>query len=268
VCREIADAGVHNIVSAGNTGEFFALTDDEVERVHAAAIEGVAGKAVVTAAIGRSLSQAKRTARLAMEAGADAVMSHHPLDPFAAPASQVDYFLALAETVTLPLVAYVRTDTIAVNDLLRLARHPNVAGIKFASTNLALLAECIRQSEADQNVWVCGLAESWAPPFYALGAQGFTSGLVNVLPALSLDILASLRAGDEARTRALINKIAPFEALRTLYNNGANVTVVKEAMALLGRNVGPVRLPGLPRLGEGAHAKLRDIVEDWQQALR
>ena len=129
IVRSIAEAGVHNIVSAGNTGEFFSLTEREVREVQATAIEAGGGSAVVTAAVGRSLAEAVATARAAKAAGADAIMAHHPNDPFAAPQSQAEYFLRLADAVALPLVAYVRTDTLGVANLVRVATHPNVAGV-------------------------------------------------------------------------------------------------------------------------------------------
>jgi 4-hydroxy-tetrahydrodipicolinate synthase len=263
VVADMAIAGVHNIVSAGNTGEFFALTSDEVLRVHEAAIAAVAGRALVTVAVGRSLVEATATARAAKRAGADAIMAHHPLDPFAAPQAQADYFIALAETSELPLVAYVRSDLISASDIARIALHPNVAGVKFATPNLMLLSECIRATQGHPAVWVCGLAEGWAAPFYALGTRGFTSGLVNIDPARSLSIWKALEAGDFATARKLVDIIAPFEAMRTKFNNGANVTVVKEAMILLGRAVGPVRVPGLAALDAADRVRLRGVLADW-----
>jgi 4-hydroxy-tetrahydrodipicolinate synthase len=190
-------------------------------------------------------------------------MVHHPLDPFAAPQSQADYILAIAEALTLPLVAYIRSDAIGVKDLVRVATHPNVAGVKFASSNMMLLAECVRATQGTSANWICGLAEGWAGAFTALGARGFTSGLVNVDPARSLAILAALDGGDLAQARALVAEIAPFEHLRTKHNNGANVTVVKEAMAMTGLAVGPVRSPGLTRLDDADRAALRDLMQRW-----
>jgi 4-hydroxy-tetrahydrodipicolinate synthase len=262
IVADMAGAGVHNIVSAGNTGEFFALTSDEVQRVHEVAIAAVAGRALVTAAIGRSLAEAKATASAAKRAGADAVMAHHPLDPFAAPQAQADYFLALAEASELPLVAYVRSDLISAGDVARVALHPNVAGVKFATANLMLLAECLRTTKGYPAVWVCGLAEGWAAPFYALGTRGFTSGLVNIDPSRSLAIWTALEAGNFAAARGLVDIIAPFEAMRTKFNNGANVTVVKEAMMLLGLPVGPPRVPGLTALDAADRDRLRRVLTE------
>lgn len=263
IVGRIAAAGVHNIVSAGNTAEFFALTPDEVSRVHEAAVAGAAGRALVTAAVGRSLTEAIAMARAAKRAGADAVMVHQPLDPFAAPQAQVDYFLAIAEASELPLVAYVRSEQIGVEDLAHAAAHPNVAGIKFAHGNLMLLAQVLRETQNHPAVFVCGLAESWAVPFYALGARGFTSGLVNVDPQRSLAVWTALEAHDFAAANRLLDAIAPFEAMRTRFNHGANVTVVKEALTLLGVPVGPVRRPGLPALDAADREALRRLLREW-----
>ncbi|MBN9440826.1 dihydrodipicolinate synthase family protein, partial [Bosea sp. (in: a-proteobacteria)] len=154
IVARIAEAGIHNIVSAGNTGEFYPMTTEEVVRSHAVAAEAAAGKALVTAGIGRSLREAVSTGRLAARAGCDAVMVHHPLDPFAAPQSQADYFLAIAEALEIPLVAYVRSDAIGVKDLARVANHPNVAGVKFASSNMMLLADCVRETQGSSANWI------------------------------------------------------------------------------------------------------------------
>jgi len=259
--KGLARARVHNLMAAGNTGEFFTLTMDEVREVHAATAEAAAGKSLVTAAVGRSLTETKALAKDAIAAGADAIMGHHPMDPFAGPSYQANYFLELADFSTVPVIAYVRSDAFSVADFRKLALHPNIAGIKFASQNLMLLSEVIRSNQDAPAIWVCGLAEGWAPAFYAMGARGFTSGLVNVFPERSHAVHQALEAGDYARARSLIDGIAGFEILRTKYNNGANVTVVKEALGMLGTDVGPVRLPGVVALNDEERNILRGIVD-------
>ncbi|MBB2908657.1 dihydrodipicolinate synthase family protein [Agrobacterium pusense] len=259
--KALANAKVHNLMAAGNTGEFFTLTMDEVRKVHAVTIEAAAGKSLVSAAVGRSLTEAKALANDAIAAGADAIMGHHPMDPFAGPSYQAGYFLELADFSTVPVIAYVRSDSFSVADFRRLALHPNIAGIKFASPNLMLLSEVIRSTLDAPAIWVCGLAEGWAPAFYAMGARGFTSGLVNVFPERSHAIHRALENGDFGGARALIDAIAGFEALRTKYNNGANVTVVKEALGMLGNDVGPVRVPGVVSLNGEEREALRAIVD-------
>lgn len=259
--KRLVEAKVHNLMAAGNTGEFFTLTMEEVQGVHAATIEAADGRSLVSAAVGRSLAEAKALASNAISAGADAIMGHHPMDPFAGPSYQANYFLDLADFSTIPVIAYVRSDSFSVADFRRLALHPNIAGIKFASSNLMLLSEVIRATSDAPAIWVCGLAEGWAPAFYAMGAKGFTSGLVNVFPDRSQAIHRALESGNYATARALIDGIAGFEALRTKYHNGANVTVVKEALGMLGTDVGPVRVPGVVALNDEERSLLRGIVD-------
>ena len=263
VIDRIAAAGVHNIVSAGNTGEFYALTLDEVRAVHDGAIEANKSRSLLTAGVGRSLKDAIELGRRAKANGAHALMAHQPLDPFAAPQAQAAYFKAIADGVDLPLVAYVRSDAMGRADLLGIANHPNVVAVKFATPNMMLLAEVVRESGPKTALWVCGLAEGWAAPFYAAGARGFTSGLVNVDPKRSLAIHAALESGDFAKVRELVTTIAAFETMRTKFQNGANVTVVKEAMMQIGYPVGPVRLPGLVALDAEDRAKLSGILQSW-----
>jgi len=263
VIDRIAAAGVHNIVSAGNTGEFYALTLDEVRAVHDGAIEANKNRSLLTAGVGRSLKDAIELGRRAKANGAHALMAHQPLDPFAAPQAQAAYFKAIADGVDLPLVAYVRSDAMNRADLLGIANHPNVVAVKFATPNMMLLAEVVRESGPKTALWVCGLAEGWAAPFYAAGARGFTSGLVNVDPKRSLAIHGALESGDFAKVRELVTTIAAFETMRTKFQNGANVTVVKEAMMQIGYPVGPVRLPGLVALDADDRAKLSGILQSW-----
>ncbi|MDE1991112.1 MAG: dihydrodipicolinate synthase family protein [Rhizobiaceae bacterium] len=265
IVGNIAAAGIHNIVSGGNTGEFYSLTFDEVVRLQAIATEAADGKAAVTAAVGRSIREAVATAKHAKAAGCDGIMVHHPLDPFAAPHAQADYFISIAESTDLPVVAYLRSDAIPLADLTRIATHQNIAGIKFASTNILLFSECVRATAGQDAIWICGLAEGWAASFYALGGRGFTSGLVNVDPQRSLAIWKSLEAGDFAAARTLVATIAEFEKMRTRYNNGANVTVVKEALQIRNFPVGAVRSPGLAALDAADRSRLAGILAGWEE---
>jgi 4-hydroxy-tetrahydrodipicolinate synthase len=263
IAERVAGAGVHGLVAGGNTGEFYTLDSEEIRAVHDAAIAGNAGRAVLIVGVGRALKEAIALGRRAVEQGADAVMVHQPLDPFAAPQAQAAYFVAVAEAMPVPVLAYVRSDALGVADIMAVANHPNVAGVKFATPNLMRLAECIRASGEGTAQWICGLAEGWAPAFYAQGARGFTSGLVNVDPARSLAIHAALEAKRTDEARRLVAEIAAFETMRAKFNNGTNVTVVKSALRLMGYAVGPVRVPGLPELSPEDLAALAGILRGW-----
>jgi 4-hydroxy-tetrahydrodipicolinate synthase len=85
-----------------------------------------------------------------------------------------------------------------------------------------------------------------------------------VAPDRSLAVWNALEAGDYARARAVVESIADFETMRTKYRNGANVTVVKEALQIQGLAVGDVRLPGLPKLETADRKALEKVVAGWE----
>jgi 4-hydroxy-tetrahydrodipicolinate synthase len=84
-----------------------------------------------------------------------------------------------------------------------------------------------------------------------------------VAPQFSLQVHEALMSGDFTAARKIVQKIELFERLRTRYRNGANVTVVKEAMDILGFKVGPVRAPGLARLDKEDRATLEGLLASW-----
>jgi 4-hydroxy-tetrahydrodipicolinate synthase len=262
VDRAVA-AGVHALVANGNTGEFYALTTREAEAMVHAAAEHIRGRVPLIGGVGRSLSDACALARASRAAGAAALMVHQPPDPFVAPRGVVAYVERLAGAAEgLPLLLYLRNDAIGLDAIEALCRVPGVAGVKWACPTPLRLAEAIRRSDPGI-VWIDGLAEPWAPPFFAVGARGFTSGLINVWPAQSVAIHAALDAGDFVRARQLIDVIAGFESLRAEEQNGTNVSVVKAALAMIGDDCGPARPPSAWPLTDAQSRALRERLQRW-----
>lgn len=237
------NSGVDVLVANGNTSEFYALQYRESEEMMRAVVEKVAGRAPVLNGVGRSVGEACSLARASADAGADGLMVHQPPDPFVAPRGFVDYVGRVAESAEgLPLVLYLRHDIVDAENLARLVEIPGVVGVKWAMPTPVELAQAIRAAARDV-IWICGLAETWAPAMYAVGAQGFTSGLINVWPSRSVAIRDALRAGQYDQAMQLIGEIEEFEIIRAEEASGTNVTGVKAALQLLGDDCGPARAP-------------------------
>lgn len=242
VDRAVA-AGVHVLVTNGNTSEFFGLTMDEAEVMVNEAVGLVSNRAPLVAGVGRSVIDACRLAGASMRAGADAIMVHQLADPFMAPRGLVAYVHRVAEAAEgLPVILYIRNDAVGTGCIAELCAIPSVVAVKWATPNPMRLAEAMTAARPEI-LWVGGLAETWAPVFYAAGARGFTSGLINVWPARSVAIHAALEAGDYPQARRLIAGMAPFEAVRAEEMAGANVSGVKAALALQGLDCGAARPP-------------------------
>jgi 4-hydroxy-tetrahydrodipicolinate synthase len=256
-------AGVHALVANGNTGEFYGLTTQEAETMVHAVAEQMGGRSVLVGGVGKSVHDACTLARASRAAGASVLMVHQPPDPFVSPRGVVSYVERIAEAGGgLPLMLYLRNDGIGLDAIERLCRVPGVAGVKWACPTPLRLAEAIRRCDPDI-VWVDGLAEPWAPPFFAVGARGFTSGLINVWPEHSVAIHAALEKGDYGLARRLIDVMAGFEDLRAEEQNGTNVTVVKAALRLMGEDCGATRPPSPWPLTEAQVSKLKKQLAAW-----
>lgn len=258
------DAGVHCLVVNGNTSEFYGLTPEEAVTMAHAATEQVGGRVPVLAGVGRDIGQACRLARESARAGASGLMVHQLTDPFVAPRGAVEYVRRVAEAGGgLPIMLYLRNENIGLAAIEALCRLPGVAGIKWASPTPLVMAEAMRRTADLDLAWVCGLAEIWAPPLYAMGARGFTSGLINVRPAHSVAIHQALEAGDYPRARLLIGQMRDFESLRAEEQNGCNVSVVKAALRLMGQDCGAPRPPAAWPLTDAAMQALKALLRSW-----
>lgn len=236
-------AGVHMPVVNGNTGEFYTLTTDEACTMVREVAAMIGGRVPLLAGVGRGIRDACRLARESADAGATALMVHQPPDPFVSPRGTVDYVQAVSDAGGgLPITLYLRNDTMGTAGIKALCDLPGVKGVKWATPNPLKLADAKAACNPDI-VWVGGLAEIWAPAFYAVGARGFTSGLINVWPERSVAIHAALESGDYAGANRLIDEMKAFEEVRAQEFNGTNVTGVKAALLAQGHDCGPTRPP-------------------------
>ncbi|MZE78808.1 dihydrodipicolinate synthase family protein, partial [Streptomyces sp. SID5475] len=262
--RRLLDGGVVTVTPNGNTGEFYALTPEERRTVVEETMAETGGQATVVAGVGHDVPTAVGAARHARDCGAEMVMVHQPVHPYVSQDGWVDYHRAIAEAVPeLGVVPYIRNELLDGERIARLGELcPNVVGVKYAVPDAARFAAVARDAGLDRFTWVAGLAELYAPSYWAVGATGFTSGLVNVAPRLSLAMLVALRAGDYAAAMAVWERVREFEALRAERQAANNVSVVKEAMAVLGLCRREVRPPSRP-LPEPERGRVASLLKGW-----
>lgn len=264
----LLENGVEVIVPCGNTSEFYALTLDEAKEEIRRVVEIVNGRATVVAGIGYSLQTAIRLGQYAATVGADAVMIHMPVHPYTTESGLTSYFKGIIEALDIPSILYFKDPTISDNVLKELAPQEKLVGVKYAINDLPRFAKVVYEVPKEHHVtWVCGTAEKWAPFFYSVGAKGFTSGLVNLFPQKSFEMLKAMQAGDQDIAWNVWREVLPFEDLRAKYNNGNNVVVIKEAMELIGLNAGVTREPVAP-LNESDRKEVTDILKSWGFELK
>jgi 4-hydroxy-tetrahydrodipicolinate synthase len=260
-------AGIGAVTPNGNTSEFYSLVPDEIDRALAITVDTVKGRATVIAGVGHELDRAVRMAQSARDAGADAIMVHQPVHPYLTEEGWVSYHKAIADAVpTLKVVCYLRSPHIGGAAVRKLAvTCPNVAGVKYAVPDVLAFADMLAETGfggAERLVWVCGLAESWAPFFWVAGAEGFTSGLASVAPELSLRLFDELDAGNPGSAMRVWRRLRPFEDLRARHGNAYNVSAVKEALAQLELCRRDVR-PPISELPPAERDEVGKILRDW-----
>jgi len=262
--RRLADGGVSVVTPNGNTAEFYALAPDEARRATESAVKAVAGGAEILVGVGLDTASAIAAARHAGDAGARMVMIHQPVHPYVSADGWLAYHQAIAAAVPdLGVVLYVRDPRVDGTLIGRLGDAcPNVVGVKYGLRDPVSFAAALRDAGPGRFTWLAGLAELTAPALWAVGAQGFTSGLANVAPALSAAMLDALRRGDFAAAMRTWDAVRPFEELRAADASADNVSVVKEALAQLGLCDRAVRPPSRP-LPEPARARIGQILASW-----
>jgi 4-hydroxy-tetrahydrodipicolinate synthase len=264
VVRRLTDGRVTVLTPNGNTGEFYSLTPDEARRVTESAIKAADGSAEIMVGVGLDTVTAVAAARHAADAGASMVMIHQPVHPYVSAEGWLAYHEAIAEAVPdTGVVLYIRDTRIDGPLIARLGeRCPNVVGVKYGVRDPVSFAAAVRDAQAGGFTWLAGLAELTAPGLWAVGARGFTSGLVNVTPAIPAAMLDALRGGDFAAAMTIWDAVRPFEELRGADSSADNVSVVKEALAQLGVCGRAVRPPSR-LLTEAARAKVAEILASW-----
>jgi 5-dehydro-4-deoxyglucarate dehydratase len=248
------------VVALGNNGEIFSLSFEEQLRVGRVVAEEAGPRRPVVVGVGFSLPAARELARAAEKYGAEGVLALPPHMTNARDEGLFAYYQSIAEAIHIPLLLF---QTPALNFspplLLRLAEVPNIIGLKDEHGDMK---QFVRQFAAvgDRMELLCGVGEILAPSYFALGVKGFTSGIVNFMPATPLNIMKCLRARDfEGAARIVEREALPLFNLRGK-RPGYTTTVIKEAITICGLDVGPVR-PPLGPLTEEDRQELRAILE-------
>ena len=255
--------GINALVPCGSTGEAATLTHEE----HLAVVRAVArvarGRVPVIAGTGsNSTAEAIRLTRGAEEAGADAALLISPYYNKPTQDGIYRHYAAVADATGLPLILYnipgrtgsnITPDTIA-----RLARLPNIAGVKEASGNLAQVLEIIDESGADFGIYSGD--DILTLPIMAAGGHGVIAVGANLMPRAYVELTDALLAGDLERARMQNHRLLPLMMALTLE---VNPIPVKTALAMMGQCADEFRLPLTP-MSPGARVRLEDVLREYE----
>ncbi|TCL76981.1 4-hydroxy-tetrahydrodipicolinate synthase [Hydrogenispora ethanolica] len=241
--NRLIDAGVHGIFVAGSQGEFYALEREERIQAFEIAVEEVNGRVPVyagTAAI--TTAETVRLTQAAEAAGIDAVSIITPF--FITPNSQEIYqhYKTVAESTRLPVLLYNNPDRtnvgLSVALIQQLAQIDNIVGIKDSSGDMTMVGEIIRNTGFDFHL-LCG-RDTMIYAALSYGGSGAVPASANVAPELAVSIYELFQKGDRQGALKAQYRLAP---LRIAFGLGSFPVVIKEAMEIMGFDVGTTRAP-------------------------
>lgn len=254
IIEEQINGGTDAIIVCGTTGEASTMTDEEHIEAIRFTVEKVAKRVPVIAGTGSNdTGYAIELSKQAEAVGADALLQVTPYYNKTSQRGLVAHFKAIADAVNIPIILYnvpSRTGmTISVDTYIELAKHPNIVATKEASGNFSLIAEIAAKTDlaiySGNDDQVLGVL--------AFGGKGVISVSANVIPKEKHDMVMLYLNGEREKALELQNKYLDMENAMFI---DVNPIPVKEAMNLLGKNVGECRLP-LVKMEEAKIEKLR-----------
>ena len=245
--KQIED-GVDGLVICGTTGESATLTEKEHMDVIRESVKFVNGRVPVIAGTGSNCTQtAIEMSKEAEEYGADGLLLVSPYYNKATAEGMYEHFADTANAVNIPVILYNIPGRTGVNidpeTIYRLAKDvKNIVAVKEASGNISNIAKIaaltagldfdIYSGNDDQVVALC-----------AMGGKGVISVVSHVIPKEMHDLVMSFINGDAKKSLEIQNKY--LSLINTLFID-VNPIPVKEAMNLLGYEVGGYRKPLTP----------------------
>ena len=244
IVEEQIAGGTDAIIACGTTGEASTMTHEE----HLDVIEYICRvtKKRIPVVAGTGSNCTETAVYLSAEAekrGADGLLLVSPYYNKATQKGLMAHFTAVADAVKIPVILYNipgRTGvTIKPETIAALCKDvDNIVGVKEASGNFSAIATLMSLSDGKVDLYSGN--DDQIVPLLSLGGKGVISVLSNVAPRQTHDICASYFAGDVKTSAALQLKAIPL--ITELFSE-VNPIPVKAAMNMMGKGVGPLRMP-------------------------
>ena len=252
--------GTDGLVPCGTTGESPTLSHEEHMRVVELCVE-VAGRRrpVIAGAGSNSTDEAIALTRHAKKAGADAVLVVTPYYNKPTQDGMYLHFKAIHDAVEIPIFIYNipprSVVDMSVETMARLAKLPNVVGVKDATMDLTRPMKT-RMAIGDKFCQMSG-EDSTSVNFLAGGGHGCISVTANVAPRMCAEVQKLWQANKTQEAIALQQRLMPLHI--DLFCE-TNPVPAKYALHLLGKCAPDARLPLAP-LSETGREKVRRAMQ-------
>ncbi|MGN1165685.1 MAG: 4-hydroxy-tetrahydrodipicolinate synthase [Lachnospiraceae bacterium] len=236
--------GTDCIIVCGTTGESATMTEEEHMECVKFVIDRAKGRIPVIAGTGSNCTKtAVDMSKEAADYGADGLLLVTPYYNKATQAGLIAHYTSVAKEAKAPIIMYSVASRTGCNiepaTVAELVKNvDNIVGVKEASGNISQVAKIMEMT--DGNIDLYSGNDDQIVPLLALGAKGVISVLSNVAPQETHDICEKFFKGDVEGSRKLQLRALPL--IEQLFCE-VNPIPVKRAMALMGKDCGPLRMP-------------------------
>ena len=251
------------IIICGTTGESSTLTPEEHLDAIKYTIDKVNKRIPVIAGTGSNCTQtAIYLSQEAEKYGADGLLLVTPYYNKATQKGLIEHYTAIANSVKLPIILYNVASRTGCNiepkTAAYLAEHvENIVAIKEASGNISQVAEIAALTQGKMDIYSGN--DDQIVPILSLGGKGVISVLSNVAPQYTHDIVAKFMEGKVEESRDMQLKALPL--IHALFCE-VNPIPVKTALNLMGKEVGPLRMP-MTEMEEAHQEVLKKAMKDF-----
>ena len=237
------EQGINALVIAGTTGEGSTLSDEEHREVFRYAIDRIGGRVPAIAGTGSNdTAYAISLTECACELGYDAMLVVTPYYNKATQNGLIQMYNAIADASTKPIIVYNVPSRTGVNiepsTYVELAKHPRIAAIKEANSNISKIVETFALVGDQLDIYSGN--DDQITPILAMGGKGVISVLSNVVPAETVELCNRFFEGDVAGSAAM--QCEYMELVKALFCE-VNPIPVKSAVAAMGFCDDYIRLP-------------------------
>ena len=257
ILEEQIAAGTDAVIICGTTGESSTLSHEEHMETIRYTIDKVNKRIPVVAGTGSNCTEtAIMMSQEAERMGADGLLLVSPYYNKATQKGLIAHYTAIANSVKLPIILYNIAGRTGINiepkTLLYLAENvENIVAVKEASGNISQIADIAAMTKGKLDIYSGN--DDQITPIMALGGIGVISVLSNIAPRYTHDLAMSYLEGDVQKSCEMQLKALPL--VRALFSE-VNPIPVKAAMNLMGKEVGPLRMP------------LTEMEEEHKEALK
>ena len=240
------EKGTDAIIICGTTGEAATMSESEKLETIEHTVKTIDGRIPVIAGTGtNNTAQSIELSKKAEEIGVDGLLVVSPYYNKSSQEGLVQHFEAIADAVNIPIILYNVPGRTGVNidpkTVEKLAKHKNIRGIKEASGDLAQVVEIARLVPEDFYIY-SGNDDSIVP-LLSVGGVGVISVVANILPTETSNMVHYYLEGKTKEAMDLQLNMKPL--IDALFIE-VNPIPVKDALNIIGAEVGKPRLPLIP----------------------